>query len=242
MNTQTVGNETWAEKIPVLLRGEMASIQAWLRSEPGVQIVRSLIVITLGSAAYGTAIGWWRDPVQAGYTAVKFPLIVMLTALGNALLNGMLASLLGLSIGFRQSLLAILLSFTLAAVILGAFSPLVFFLVLNTPPISGGRSAAFSAHSIILLTNVAVIALAGILANVRLYRLLLQLSGERAVARRILVAWLGGNLLLGSQLSWLLRPFVGSPQLPVEFFRADAMQGNFFEAVGNAVKHLFMSH
>jgi hypothetical protein len=88
---------------------------------------------------------------------------------------------------------------------------------------------------------VAVISFAGIAANVRLLQLLRQLSGSRTIARRILLAWLAGNLFLGSQLSWILRPFIGSPGLPVEFLRGDALRGNFYEAVFHALKHLFVS-
>ena len=66
-----------------------------------------IAVIFVGAGSYGAAIGYWRDPLQAGYTAIKFPLVILLTTLGNALLNGMLAPLLGLNIGFRQSLLVI---------------------------------------------------------------------------------------------------------------------------------------
>src|SRR5918992_674563 len=73
----------------------------------------------------GAAMGCWRAPLQALYTGIKFPLVLLLTTLGTALLNGMLAPLLGLNIRFRESLLAILSSFTIAAAILGAFSPLI---------------------------------------------------------------------------------------------------------------------
>ena len=65
-----------------------------------------------GAGLYGAAMGCWRDPMQALYTAIKFPLIILLTAAGNAMLNAMLAPLLGLNISFRQSFLAILMSFT----------------------------------------------------------------------------------------------------------------------------------
>jgi hypothetical protein len=86
---------------------------------------------------------------------------------------------------------------------------------------------------------VAVIAVAGIMANVRLLQVLRQLSGSRSNARRTLFAWLAGNLLLGSQVSWILRPFVGSPSLPVQFLRDDPLHGNFFESVFHALQRLF---
>src|SRR6185436_3681280 len=119
----------------------------------------------------------WRDPLQGLYTAIKFPLIVLLTAIGNGLLNGMLAPLLGTNIGFRQSLLAVLMSFTIAAAVLGACSPLVAFLIWNAPPLSASADTAHTTHSFILVTVVGVIALAGIAANARLQQLLERTSG-----------------------------------------------------------------
>ena len=153
----------------------------------------------------------------------------------------MFAPLLGLNISFRQTLLAILMSFTIAAVILGSFGPLVFFIVSNLPPMRRNTGTSVTAHSFHLLTQVALITFAGVAANLRLIQLLRRLSGSNAIARRILFAWLAGNLFLGSQLSWIFRPFIGSPGLPVEFLRHDALQGNFFESVLHALQRLFSS-
>lgn len=197
-----------------------------------------LAVIFVGAGSYGAAIGYWRDPLQAACTAIKFPLVILLTALGNALLNGMLAPLLGLNIGFRQSLLVIFMSFTIAAAILGSFSPLVLFMIWNTPPISALSGTVASAYSFMQLATVIIIAFAGVMANVRLVPLLRELSGSSVVAHKVLFAWLAGNLLLGSQICWILRPFIGDPHTPVEFFTRYAFEGNFFESVYKASRHL----
>lgn len=198
-------------------------------------------LIFAGAGAYGAAMGSWRAPLQSLYTALKFPLVILLTTLGNALLNGMLAPLLGLNIGFRQCLLIIFMSFTIAAAILGSFSPLVFFLVWNTPPVSTVPGNVSAAYSFMQLAAVVIIAFAGVVANVRLVPLLRQLSGSSVVAHRVLFAWLAGNLLLGSQLVWNLRPFIGNPDIPVEFLTTHAFEGNFFEAVFKAIHHLLFS-
>jgi hypothetical protein len=182
--------------------------------------------------------GCWRAPLQALFVATKFPLIILLTTLGNALLNAMLAPLLGLNLSFRQSFLSILMSFTIAGAILASFSPLAAFMIWNTPPMSPDARLSDGTYAMIQLTHVAVIAFAGIVANLRLVQLLRQLSGSAAVARRVLLAWLAGNLLFGSQLSWILRPFIGSPGLPVEFLRKTALHGNFFETVFSSLRKL----
>jgi hypothetical protein len=123
------------------------------------------------------------------------------------------------------------MSFAIVSVILGAFSPLVAFLIWNLPPLSDGMRAAPWTHSVLLLSQVAVIALAGIAGNVRLVNLLRQMTSNRPAAHGVLIAWLLVNMLLGTQLTWMLRPFFGTPHLPVQFLRSDALEGNFFESV-----------
>jgi hypothetical protein len=226
------------EQIPTLLRGEARPIQSWIAEWNSSRMILYTLVIVAGTAAFGGAIGIWRDPLQAVYTAIKFPLIIMLTALGNGLLNGMLAPLLGINISFRQSLLAIFMSFTIASAVLGACSPLIYFMVWNTPPFDATSAAAGSTHRLIYFLLVAIMAIAGIAGNVRLLQLLRKLSGHDTSARRTLVAWLAGNLLLGSQLTWILRPFVGSPGLPVQFLRSNPFEGNFFETLWLHLQHL----
>jgi hypothetical protein len=211
---------------PEGLRRAVASDGSWLAF--------TLVVIVAGSGAYGATIGLGRAPLQAAYAAVKFPLLILLTTAGNALLNGMLAQMLGLGISFRQSALAVGTSFALASVVLAALAPVTLFLWWSTPPFSSAQ--ALVAHNATLVVHVALIA--GVTGNAALLRLLVALSGSRARAGRILAAWLVGNLFLGSQLSWIMRPFVGSPALPIEFLRADALRGNFYEATWRAVANL----
>jgi|ERR1044071_2676504 hypothetical protein len=231
---------TKLHQLSLLLRGDLESLRAWTEaSDPG-RLGACVAVILVGSGFYGAAMGYWRAPLQSLFVAAKFPLIILLTTSGNALLNGMLAPLLGLDISFRQSCLAILLSFTIASAILGSFSPVVAFLIWNAPHMSaldGGRHA--ETYSFIQLMHVAVIAFAGLAANLRLMQLLRVISRNRGIAVRVLVAWLAGNLFLGSQLSWLLRPFIGSPGLPVQFLRPSAFKGNFYETVFHSLLALF---
>jgi hypothetical protein len=221
-----------------LLRGEVGALLAWTAQWRALHFSRDVTLIVVGAGLFGAALGLWRDPWQALYAGIKLPFIILLTAAGNALLNSMLAPLLGLRIAFRQSFLAILASFALAAVILGAFSPLAVFVIWNAPPLAEGANNS-ATHAAILLMLVAVIAFAGIAANVRLLQLLRALAGGRSGALRVLFAWLAANLFLGSQLSWILRPFIGSPYLPVQFLRDEAFEGSFFESVFHSAVRLF---
>lgn len=230
--------QTEDRSLGALLRGEVVALTAWTANWRATHFSRDVTLIVVGAGLFGAALGCWRDPWQALYAGVKLPLILLLTATANGLLNVMLAPLLGLRIAFRQSFLAILASFALAAAILGAFSPLAAFIVLNAPPLAEGANNS-TTHAAILLVLVVVIAFAGIAANVRLLQLLRSLAGGRGGAVRVLFAWLAANLFFGSQLSWILRPFIGSPNLPVEFLRAQAFNGNFFETVFSSTIGLF---
>jgi len=226
-------------QVSTLLRGEREAMNAWIAEWSWHRALFHVGTILVGAGLFGAAVGWWRGPLQAVYTAAKLPLIILLTVLGNGLLNGMLAPLLGLNLRFRQALLAILLSFTTAAVILGSFSPVMGFLVWNAPPLATAAASRSTTFSFLQLTQAAIIAVAGMAANLRLVQLLRQWSGSASAARRVLFAWLAGNLLLGSQLAWMLRPFIGAPDLPLEFLRPNALQGNFYEAIFRALKQLF---
>lgn len=168
MHTQIEHHIPHPAEIAALLRGEMQSITAWLERWDARRFALHVGVIVLGAGLYGAAMGWWRDPQQALFTAVKFPIIILVTTMGNALLNAMLAPLLGLNIPFRQSFSAILMSFTVACAILGAFSPVMAFMVWNAPPISP-ETVQGATYNLIKLANVALIAFAGITGNARLY-------------------------------------------------------------------------
>ncbi len=196
-----------------------------------------VLTILVGGGLYGYTIGLWRSPLQALYTGIKFPLLILLVTTANGLLNGMLAQVLGLGISFRRSALSVLTSFAIASAILGSLSPITLFVLYNTPPL--GSEQTIFAHNFNLLTLVVVLAFAGIAGNIRLYRVLLRMSPNANTARRILFAWLVGNLFLGAQLSWNMRPFIGSPQLPVEFFRSDAFEGSFYETVYYTARRMF---
>jgi hypothetical protein len=222
-------------QISVLLRGEPEPINGWIQQWSPSRTALHVAAIVVGTALYGGAMGYWRDPLQALFVGVKFPLIILLTTLGNGLLNGMLAPLLGLNLTFRQCLQSVLMSHTITAAILGAFSPVMLFVIWNAPPMSVHGGAAYGG---IMLGHVMVIAFAGMAGNLRLSQLLERLSGSKRVSRRVLLAWLGGNFLLGSQLSWIMRPFIGAPDLPVQFLRPNAFNGNFYETIFRTIHQM----
>lgn len=206
-------------------------IQRLCNPESGeeINITLFLAIILFGGGLYGATVGLWRSPLQAFYVAVKFPLLIFLTTLGTGLINPMLAQLMGAGITFRKSFFVVVRSYALLTIILVSFVPLILFLLYNLPPM--GSTQARSAHSILLLANVALISFGGIIANINLFKSLYKVCETPGQALRILFSWLGTNMFLGCQLSWNLRPFFGTPTLAVNFLRDKPFENSFYEAV-----------
>ncbi|MCF7788957.1 MAG: hypothetical protein K9N47_22725 [Prosthecobacter sp.] len=212
-----------------LARGGTASQIRWLEEKSPRAMLPLVVGIMVGCGAYGFAIGLGRSPMMALFVAIKMPLLIFLTLGVNGLINGMFGTLLGSGMSFRQTMQACLMSFALFALIVGSLAPIMIGMALDRP--ADGTEELDRWYRMFLLSNTAVIAFAGIIANHKLLRLIEAFSGSPAASWRTLVAWLAGNLFVGAQLSYILRPFFGNPMLPIEFLRPDPFHGTFYEAV-----------
>lgn len=217
-----------------LARCDLDRLVDWLKGARSGKLRLCVATIIAGVGIYGATVGLWRAPEMALYVAIKLPLVVLATVVLNGVINGMLAQVLGSGMSFGQTLRAILMSFTIFALIVGSLSPLTFFMVMNAP--EPDSAAAASSHSRLLVFHVSLIAFAGIVATHRLYNLLCSFSGSRRIAGATLFAWMAGNLFLGAQVAYLLRPIFGTPTLEVEFLRSDPFEGNFYESLWYAIQ------
>lgn len=173
---------------------------------------------------------------MGAYVAFKMPALIFVTLACNGFLNGMLGLLLGSGLGFRQSLVAQLVSFTIAALVLGALAPVTFFMALNAP--SPDAENAATAHANFLVAHTVLIAMAGIIANLHLAKLLIAVTPDTRTATATLLAWLTGNAFVGAQLSWIMRPFFGTPTINVAFLRPNPFDGTFYETVWRALQRI----
>ncbi len=205
----------------------------------------ALLAIAIGAGLYGAAFGLWRAPEQALFAAIKLPALFFAVVLATLAINAMIAMLLRAPLGVRQSAVCILVGLATSAVVLGALAPASAFIAYCVRPpdpsllgLADTDPRAESANAYaqgLLLYHVAVIAVAGVLGNLRLHRLLRELCGKRELALRVLFAWLAIELLVGSELSWIARPFLGRPHTPVSLFVDDPLRGSFFEEIGSAM-------
>ncbi len=230
-------NSLFTPRLMSLARAETAGLLRWLGDKSVAAMLPLIAGIVLGCGVYGFAIGLGRAPTMALFVAVKMPLLIFLTLSVNGLINGMFGALLGSGMSFRQTMQACLMSFALFALIVGSLAPIMIGMALDRP--ADGAAELPGWYRLFLLSNTAVIAFAGVISNHKLLCLIEAFSGSRAAAWRTLVAWLAGNLFVGAQLSYILRPFFGNPELPVAFLRPDPFVGTFYEAVwGMAVASL----
>ncbi len=216
-------------ELPLLCQGRPEALKAWLENPGGERLLACVAAIFGGCLAYGFTLGLWRAPEMGFYVALKLPMLIFVTLLTNGLLNGMLALLMGSGLGFRQTMLAMLMSFASFSLITGALSPVALMMVLDAP--EPGAPGSAEVYQIILLVHTAIIAFAGVIAHRRFFPVLAAASESRAAAPRVFLAWLSGNLFVGAQVSWYMRPFFGEPGREVQFFRADWNHGTFYESV-----------
>jgi len=200
----------------------MASARAW-----GKTTAAGLVYALAGSAVFGAAFGCWRAPLQALYSALKMPVLILAVTGFSAVINTLLAQALGAALSFRQVLGCMLTGFAITSILLAAVAPCTLFFAWQAPP--PDSSAALLSYRVLLPLNTAVVGVCGILANLRLFRLLATLTGSSRLAARVLIAWILASGLAGCELSWVLSPFLARPDLPIPFFNPNALTGNFFE-------------
>ena len=65
----------------------------------------------------------------------------------------------------------------------------------------------------------------------------LQGIAMRKHVKKVFACWIIVFSFVGAQMGWVLRPFIGSPNMPFQWFRPRS--SNFFESVGNTIYNLF---
>jgi hypothetical protein len=178
-----------------------------LRGRPSA---RSWPLLVICGLVYGGVMGSFAGrPGQALYSAVKVPLLLLAT-LGLSLPSYfVLNTLLGVRAEFASALRGIIASQAGLTVVLVALAPLTTFWYAS--------SADYDAA---ILFNAAMFAVASFAAQVLLARAYRPLIARNPRQRWLLRTWLLLYAFVGIQMGWILRPFIGSPEQPVQFFRS----------------------
>lgn len=195
----------------------------------GWGIVQLALFVCGACAVYGAVLAGWRSPVLPLYVAVKLPAVFVGATLAVAACNMAVAALVGADLGWRDMFAAVFGAMAVAGWILLALAPVALFLVAAACPAEGTEAVLQRAHNAMLVTHVGVMGLAGLAGIGSLWAALRRMVRGEGRAAALAAAWVGTYAFVGTQLGWMLRPFVGSPFYPVVFLRPDAFDRNFYE-------------
>lgn len=161
----------------------------------------------------------------AVFAAVKVPLLLLATSAvclpGFFVLN----TVLGLRDDFGEALAAILAGQAALSIVLASLAPLTQVWYFS----EGSYRAA-------LLFNAAAFALATVGGQLAMRRYYLPLIRREPRHRITLAAWMVLYAFVGIQMGWMLRPFVGAPDEPPQFFRPEPFS-NAYVVVARLVFH-----
>jgi len=176
------------------------------------------------AALYGATMGTFGGleggrALQIVFSAIKVPLL-LLTTFGLCLPTFFVVNtLFGLRADFALAVRALLRAQAAMAAVLCSCAPftLVFY-------------GSTRDYSWVLLWNGALFAAASLAGQVVVRAAYRPLVRRDPRHRAMLRVWLGLYVAVAIQLAWVLRPFVGTLNAPVEFFRA-ASWGNAYVVV-----------
>lgn len=219
--------------LPLLLLKDREAFWERIRAQDlrWVDLLGMASFIVMACAVYGAVLAGWRSPQLVLYVAIKLPLLFLGTTTLVAGFNWMTASLLGSGLSFRSTVLAVFAAMTVSCWILLSLAPVALFFLMSGVPGVGTHDELRTAHNSILVTHIVILSLAGFGGNVALLKGLRRVVKPRCPAGLLFTLWVMAFAFVGCQLSWILRPFVGSPFYPVAWLRPDCLERNFYEFV-----------
>jgi hypothetical protein len=204
--------------IDTLLRDRAATLARIERGESLADLVRTmLITIAVSCAIFGAAVGMYRGGVQILYAAIKFPLVMLLTAAITAPCLTAFNAALDRPHALRRDVALVMLALGFGSLLLVAQAPILVLAAL--------MDCAY--HKFILLTF-GCAAVAGLGSLIVLGRGVRGQSGRHAQITAL--ALVGVLAVVGAQVAWTMRPYVVRPRTTeIPFVRQ--IEGSLIEAV-----------
>ncbi len=193
-----------------LLRGHLVAGE---RARTGGGLGSLVGFVVLCGLLYGAAMGCFGlleggGIRQLAYSALKVPLLLLVTFTLSVPSFFVLNTLLGLRADFPRALRSVAAAQAALTIVLVSLSPITLFWY-----------ACSADYQMAILFNAAMFGLASLGAQLTLrrgYRPLIEVNPRH---RRLLQAWLLVYAFIGVQMGWVLRPFIGDPGQPTRFFR-----------------------
>ena len=252
---KTAGVTGWFSELDLLLRGELTRVSSLRSGGLAISAARLSVIIVVLAMIYGVCMGTFAvfrtegvEPMQVVASMVKVPLLFYLTLLVTFPSLYVFNALVGSRLRLLPVVRLLVASLGVMVAVLASLGPIVAFFSVST-----------ASYPFMLLFNVAVYTVAGTVGLAFLLQTLHRLSvidsqapdpgqpgswetneplgaldplENRVLSKHVKTVfrlWVIVFALVGAQMGWVLRPFVGNPNLPFTWFRPRA--SNFFQAV-----------
>ena len=190
------------------------------------------LTMAAGAALYGAVLGMWHGPRLALWVALKLPLVLLLTSALTVFFSWAVARILGLPLRFGQVGVLTFLAMAAGSLLLASVAPVAWLFTVCAPVPS---AAARTTHNLLYLLHTAFVGGCGLAGTVALWRAMSGLAVSQAASlrtvRAVYLLWVAAFALVGGEVAWILRPFVGSVYEPLVFLRSDALDGNVYEFI-----------
>ena len=193
------------------------------------KITSLLIASSFFFAIYGGIVGAYGGGLQIISSAIKLPALYLLTLLICLPTLYFFDILSGSRLDFRQYVTMALTAVSVISVLLFSFAPVILFFLISVKD-----------YFFFLLLNVLVMGVTGTIGVRLFYKGMRDMSGSpdapkpTGTRRYLLQGWVLLYGLVGSQLGWTLRPFLGFDGEPFQVFRPE-IDGNFYSQVARSV-------
>lgn len=189
-----------------------------------------LIGAVLFLAIYGAVLGISNSLLQALSSAIKLPILYLIT-LAICLPTLYFFNLLfGSRLTLAQTFALIMTAIAVTAVLTLSFTPIALFFWLTAPN-----------YQFYKLLNVGILTITGVAGLSFLWQGMRHVQKGEGMGIRNLILWLWIFVygFVGTQMAWTLRPFFGSPGLTFEILRD--LGGNFYVNVLQSIFNLLIS-
>ena len=194
-----------------------------------------LAAIILFGAIAGVSVGAWTGGLHIVYVATKAPLLLLGTLIIGLPSMVVLGHFIGCPLSLANAASLALSSIARTSVVLGGLAPATAYFAFTLP------TRGTTVYQAVVLSQVFAFAIAGFVGVTALHSRLASVVENRTKHTRIVFLWIAIYSFVGAQLTWIMRPFLGNPGAPVEFFRPYAerigLDSNFYAAVFRLMKH-----
>jgi hypothetical protein len=194
-----------------------------------VSWVRSVGYIVAFGCVYGAVMGTFGGVTgerlwMVLFSALKVPLLLVITFLVCIPSFFVLNTLFGVREDFAEAFNGLVATQAALTVLLVSLAPYTLLWY-----------ASFADYNAALFFNAFIFGSASVAAQWLLRRYYRSLIARNARHRALMRIWIVLFAFVGIQTAWILRPFVGAPHLPPQFFRAEAW-GNAYVALADKVR------